>query len=135
MYAKIWTQARGNPRGLVSRLILLFVLFVLVLAAVYSLISIHHFIAAEPKIYTRDMDEINGKKRKNVNVNAARNAPNAWREAEDLIRQSILFCTGCSGKIHCNPSLAYIAVRDLQSFQRNATVQSLLFAGNFLYNQ
>ena len=36
---------------------------------------------------------------------------------------------------HCNPSLAYIAVRDLQSSQRNASVQSLLFAGNFLYNQ
>ena len=25
--------------------------------------------------------------------------------------------------IHCNPSLAYIAVRDLQSSQRNASVQ------------
>ena len=37
--------------------------------------------------------------------------------------------------IHCNPSLAFIAVRDLQSFQRNASVQSLLLAGNFLYNQ
>ena len=33
------------------------------------------------------------------------------------------------------PSLAYIAVRDLQSSQRNASVQSLLLAGNFLYNQ
>ena len=37
--------------------------------------------------------------------------------------------TGCSGKnvfftIHCNPSLAYIDVRDLQSSQRNASVQS-----------
>ena len=36
--------------------------------------------------------------------------------------------TGCSGKnvffltIHCNPSIAYIAVRDLQSSQRNASV-------------
>ena len=32
--------------------------------------------------------------------------------------------------IHCNPSLAYIAVRDLQSSQRNARVQ-LQLAGNF----
>ena len=32
-------------------------------------------------------------------------------------------------------SLAYIAVRNLQSSQRNASVQSLLLAGNFLYNQ
>ena len=44
--------------------------------------------------------------------------------------------TGCSGKnvfftIHCNPSLAYIAVEDLQSSQRKASVQSLLLAGNF----
>ena len=37
--------------------------------------------------------------------------------------------------IHCNPSLAYIAVRDFQSSQRNASVQSLLLAGNFLNNQ
>ena len=37
--------------------------------------------------------------------------------------------------IHRNPSLAYIAVRDLQSSQRNASVQSLLLAGNFLYSQ
>ena len=36
---------------------------------------------------------------------------------------------------HCNPSLADIAVRDLQSSQRNPSVQSLLLAGNFLYNQ
>ena len=41
----------------------------------------------------------------------------------------------CFFTIHCNPSLAYIAVRDLQSSQRNASVQSLLLAGNFLYNQ
>ena len=41
----------------------------------------------------------------------------------------------CFFKIHCNPSLASIAVRDLQSSQRNASVQSLLLAGNFLYNQ
>ena len=33
--------------------------------------------------------------------------------------------------IHCNPSLAYIAVRDLRSSQHNASVQSLLLAGNF----
>ena len=37
--------------------------------------------------------------------------------------------------IHCNPSLAYFAVRDLQSSQRNASIQSLLLASNFLYNQ
>ena len=49
--------------------------------------------------------------------------------------------TGCSGKIvflftiHCNPSLAYIAVRDLQRDQCNASVQPLLLAANFLYNQ
>ena len=36
---------------------------------------------------------------------------------------------------HCNPSLTYIPVRDFQSSQRNASVQSLLLAGNFLYNQ
>ena len=41
----------------------------------------------------------------------------------------------CFFIIHCNPSLAYITVRDLQSSQRNASVQSLLLAGNFLYNQ
>ena len=41
----------------------------------------------------------------------------------------------CFFIIHCNPSLAYIAVRDLQSSQRNASVESLLLAGNFLYNQ
>ena len=32
-------------------------------------------------------------------------------------------------------SLAYIAVRDLQISQRNASVQSLPLAGNYLYNQ
>ena len=37
--------------------------------------------------------------------------------------------------IQCNPYLAYIAVRDIQNSQRNASVQSLLLAGNFLYNQ
>ena len=41
----------------------------------------------------------------------------------------------CFFTIHCNPSLAYIAVRDLQSSQRDASVQSLLLAGNFLYSQ
>ena len=34
--------------------------------------------------------------------------------------------------ILCNPSLAYIDVRDLQSSQRNASVHSLVLAGNFL---
>ena len=38
----------------------------------------------------------------------------------------------CFFKIHCHPSLS---VRDLQSSQRNASVQSLLLAGIFLYNQ
>ena len=33
------------------------------------------------------------------------------------------------------PLLAYIAVRDLQRSQRNASVQSLQLAGNYLYNQ
>ena len=37
--------------------------------------------------------------------------------------------------IHCNSLLAYIAVRDLQSSQHNTSVQSLLLAGNFFYNQ
>ena len=41
----------------------------------------------------------------------------------------------CFFTIHCNLSLSYIAVRNLQSSQRNASVQSLLLAGNFLYNQ
>ena len=41
----------------------------------------------------------------------------------------------CFFTIHCNPSFAYIALRDLQSSQRNASVQSLLLAGNILYNQ
>ena len=46
------------------------------------------------------------------------------------IQEKICFLT-----IHCNPSLAYIAVRDLQSSQRNTSVQSLRLAGNLLYNQ
>ena len=33
------------------------------------------------------------------------------------------------------PPLAYIAARDLQSSRRNESVQSLLLAGHFLYNQ
>ena len=41
----------------------------------------------------------------------------------------------CFFTIHCSPFLTYIAVRDLQSSQRNASVQSLLLAGNFLYSQ
>ena len=41
----------------------------------------------------------------------------------------------CFFTIYCNPSLAYIAVRDLQSSHRKANVQSLPLAGNFLYNQ
>ena len=41
----------------------------------------------------------------------------------------------CFFTIHCNPSLANIAVRALQSSQRNVSVQLLILAGNFLYNQ
>ena len=56
------------------------------------------------------------------------------------VQYDYMSTTGCSWKIvffsiHCNPSLAFIAVRDLQSSQHNASVQSLLLAGNFLYNQ
>ena len=48
-----------------------------------------------------------------------------------VLRKNCVFFT-----IYCNHSLAYAAVRDLQSSQRNASVQSLLLAGNFfLYNQ
>ena len=46
------------------------------------------------------------------------------------VQQKVCFFT-----IHYIPSLAYIAVRDLQGFQRNASVFSHLLAGNFLYNQ
>ena len=38
----------------------------------------------------------------------------------------------CSFTIHCNPSLAYIVVRDLQCFQRIASVESLLLAAFFV---
>ena len=38
----------------------------------------------------------------------------------------------CFFTIHCNPSLTYITVRDLQSSESNASVQALLLAGNFL---
>ena len=51
-----------------------------------------------------------------------------------------IIASGCSRKIvffhnSLQPLLAYIGVRDLQSSQRDASVQSLLLAGNFLYNQ
>jgi len=46
------------------------------------------------------------------------------------VQEKLGFCT-----IYSNPSLANIAVRDLQSSQRIASVQSFLLAGNFLYNQ
>ena len=46
------------------------------------------------------------------------------------VQEKLCLCT-----IHCNPSLAYIAVRDLQSSQRYASVQSFLLVGNFLYNE
>ena len=41
----------------------------------------------------------------------------------------------CFFTIHCYPYLAYNSVRDLQSSQHIASVQPLLLAGNFLYNQ
>ena len=44
-----------------------------------------------------------------------------------VFRKIVFFFT-----IYCNSSLAYIAVRDLQSSQRNASVQSLPLAVNFL---
>ena len=53
---------------------------------------------------------------------------------------SSMFGTGCSEKYvgffqnSLHASLAYIAVKDLQSSQRNSSVQSLLLAGNFLYH-
>ena len=53
-----------------------------------------------------------------------------WIGRYRVFRKNSFFFT-----IHCNPSLAFIAVRDLQSSQRNASVQSLLLAANFLYNQ
>ena len=50
-------------------------------------------------------------------------------------KQIILEYTGCVFFHNSLQPLAYIAVTDLQSSQRNASVQSLLLAGNFLYNQ
>ena len=55
-----------------------------------------------------------------------------------VIRNTILEVQGfqkkmCFFTLHRNLSFAYIAVRDLQSSQRNASVQSLLLAGDFLY--
>ena len=44
-----------------------------------------------------------------------------------MFRKNCVFFT-----IHCHPSLAYNAVRDPQSSQRNASVQSLLLAGSFV---
>ena len=61
-------------------------------------------------------------------------APNEFLPFQRLLIQGVQEKL-CFFTIHCNPSLAYIAVRDLQSSQRNASVQSLLLAGNFLYNQ
>ena len=53
----------------------------------------------------------------------------SWHNKLQGVQEKLCFFT-----IHYNPSLAYIAVRDLQSSQRNASVQSLLLAGNFFYN-
>ena len=47
-----------------------------------------------------------------------------------VVQENLFFFT-----IHCNPSLAYITVSDLQSSKRIASGQSLLLAGNFLYSQ
>ena len=60
--------------------------------------------------------------------------PELWK---NTIFPSFRLCIGCLGKsgvFHNSlqpPSFAYIAVRDLQSSQRNASVQSLLLAVNF----
>ena len=46
----------------------------------------------------------------------------------DCVKENCVFFT-------IGPSLASIDAKDLISSQRNASVQSLLLAGNFLYNQ
>ena len=53
-------------------------------------------------------------------IRAKIHIPNIYR----VFRKNCVFFT-----IHCNPSLAYIAVRDLQSSQRNVSVQSLILVG------
>ena len=50
----------------------------------------------------------------------------------DSIYSSPHGTTGCSGKIVFYFTIHCIAVRDLLGSQRNACVQSLLLAGNFL---
>ena len=66
-----------------------------------------------------------------------------WPTADDMFPHAYVETyerehTGCSGKIvfflnSLQPQTP--AVRDLQSSKHNASVQSLLLAGNFLYNQ
>ena len=60
-----------------------------------------------------------------------------WRREDKLLRVQVQGVQEklCIFTIHWYPSLAYIAVGDLLSSQRNASVQSILLAGNFLYNQ
>jgi len=55
---------------------------------------------------------------------------NTWSSEIQGVQEKL-----CVFTIHCNPSLAYIAVGDHQSSQGNASVQSLLLADHFLYNQ
>ena len=58
------------------------------------------------------------------------NRDNKCHQVVQGVQEKLCFFT-----IQYNPSLAYIAVRDLQSSQRSVSVQSLLLAGNFLNNQ
>ena len=58
-----------------------------------------------------------------------------WSSSASQISYRVFRKKLCFFIIHCNPSFAYIAVGGLLSSQRNASVQSLLLAGNFLYNQ
>ena len=62
------------------------------------------------------------------------------RETSHIALQEFFGCTGCSGKlcfftIHCNPSLAFISVRDRQSSQSNTSVQSRILGGIFFVQQ
>ena len=52
------------------------------------------------------------------------------RRVVQVVQEKLYFLT-----IHYNPSLACIAVRDLQSSQRAGSVQSLLLTAIFLNNQ
>ena len=65
-----------------------------------------------------------------VNEGFGHYLPNFHKCKIQGVQEKLCFFTS-----HWNPSLAYIAVRDIQSSQRNASVQSLLLASYFLYNQ